>query len=147
MVIIPVSEIDEIRAFLQGCGLPTGDIEATALSEFYAIRMASGLIGSVGLEVMENVALLRSLAVAVDHRGQGIAEELVRFAEFKAVSCGALHVYLLTDSAQGYFEKLGYAVISRDSAPEEIRSTAQFSHICPASAVFMVKDLKGLKGI
>jgi hypothetical protein len=41
---------------------------------------------------------------------------LVRFAESKAVSHGVGLVYLLTDSALGYFVKMGYAVISRNNA-------------------------------
>ena len=46
-------------------------------------------------------------------------------------------VWLLTTSARDYFAQRGYVVTLRDEVPDAVRATAQFSSLCPASAVAM----------
>jgi amino-acid N-acetyltransferase len=48
---------------------------------------------------------------------------------------------LLTTTAEDFFRALGYARIARELAPEAIRTTREFSSLCPASSVVMVKRL------
>lgn len=141
MKIIPISEIEEVIHLLEECNLPADDIGSNQQVECYGIRDKSNLIGLVGLEVLGSVALLRSLAVSLESRGNSIGKELVNFAESRSASLGVSQLYLLTTTAYNYFERLGYKVINRDLAPEQIRQTSQFSSICPSSAVFMVKEI------
>jgi amino-acid N-acetyltransferase len=50
-------------------------------------------------------------------------------------------VYLLTTTAESFFAHRGYRRIERSQAPESIRSTREFSEICPASSAFMSKRM------
>jgi amino-acid N-acetyltransferase len=53
---------------------------------------------------------------------------------------GISQVYLLTNTAANFFAWLGYQVMKRTDAPLPIQSTAQFSSLCPDSAVLMFKN-------
>jgi amino-acid N-acetyltransferase len=66
---------------------------------------------------------------------------MVRTAEALARDRGIATLYLLTTTADRYFEALGYAHSPRDQAPPGVRATAQFSGLCPSSSSFMVKRL------
>jgi amino-acid N-acetyltransferase len=54
---------------------------------------------------------------------------------------GARQLVLLTETAQPFFVQLGYQVIERDDAPGEVKRSAEFASLCPASAVCMTKSL------
>lgn len=136
------SEI-EIKELLTEAQLPTEDITPEHLAHFFGAWSVQGLEGVVGLELYGSVALLRSLAVRMESRGSGVGAELVSKAEHYAFEEGARSLFLLTMTARAYFEKRGYTAILRDSVPEAIRATAEFKHICPASAVPMVKHRAG----
>ena len=97
--------------------------------------------GVVGLEIYGKAALLRSLAVRADRRGQGIGSRLVECAESYARERGVTSLYLLTMTAEAFFRHRGYSPLARDKAPEAIRATTEFAGICPASSSFMVKRL------
>lgn len=66
---------------------------------------------------------------------------LVGEAERRARAAGVGVLYLLTTTAAGFFERLGYRQTDRAAAPREIAATRQFSGLCPASSAFMVKSL------
>ena len=46
---------------------------------------------------------------------------------------------LLTQTARDFFAHLGYRVIERTEAPEEVQGSEEFRSLCPASAICMVK--------
>jgi amino-acid N-acetyltransferase len=48
---------------------------------------------------------------------------------------------LLTETAEKFFRAIGYEVIDRRHVPEEIKQSAEFRSLCPASAVCMSKLL------
>jgi amino-acid N-acetyltransferase len=62
-------------------------------------------------------------------------------AERYARSKGVTDLYLLTTTAEGFFERLGYRRVVRENAPEAIRQTKEFSGLCSSSAAFMAKVL------
>lgn len=94
----------------------------------------------VGVEFYGAVALLRSLAVAEGVRGKGCGKRLVQEAEQYAARNGVKRLYLLTTTAEPFFRSLGYDTVNRESVPEPIRSTAEFSVLCSATARVMAKD-------
>jgi len=87
------------------------------------------------------VALLRSLAVNSKCRGRGCGTALVAQAELFAQSQGVREIYLLTTTAQRFFERLGYARVLREGAPGAIQRTQEFSTLCSSGSAFMVKRL------
>lgn len=141
-----IGELDDIVPLLADCGLPVADISAARAPQFFGIRAESGLVAVIGLELFGPVALLRSLAVSPAHRGHGLAQQLVAFAEQFAASRGVDTLFLLTTTASAFFGKLGFAPVARSTAPAAIQATPQFSGLCPASSAFLSKSVAGLPG-
>jgi N-acetylglutamate synthase-like GNAT family acetyltransferase len=66
----------------------------------------------VGLELFGPDALLRSLVVSSTARSQGVGSALVLHAEGYAAAHQVRSLYLLTNTAEGYFEHRGYRRIA-----------------------------------
>jgi amino-acid N-acetyltransferase len=154
-LIEPVLDRTAILPLLERCQLPTADIETSKSSVFFGYYQDSILIAVVGLEFYPPVGLLRSLAVAPEHRHRGIGRTLVGFGEDygqwskiglsptgskQRPSRNLQSLYLLTTTAAKFFTKLGYASVDRAKAPASIQATAQFSQLCPAASTLMCKQ-------
>jgi predicted GNAT family acetyltransferase len=87
------------------------------------------------------VGLFRSFAVDSDHRGRGIGTQLYQRLLAHARLKGVRDGYLLTETAEGFFAKLGFQRVERQMVPTAIRETEQFRTQCPDSAVCMGKSL------
>jgi len=131
----------EIRQLLKGCGLLHKDITPALVEHFLLGWDGTRLIAVIGIEIENQVALLRSLAVDTEYRHLRIATGLVDKIEDYAKSLNVDTLYLLTMTAEAFFKKCGYLLTVRDSAPAGIQRTAEFKNICPASAACMVKHL------
>ncbi|MEZ5649408.1 MAG: arsenic resistance N-acetyltransferase ArsN2 [Burkholderiaceae bacterium] len=129
------------KALLAECGLPVEDLSAGHFQHFFGCGAETHPAGIVGVEVHGTVGLLRSLAVAERARGVGCGKRLVRQAENHARQLGIVELFLLTNTARTWFESLGYETIARDRAPLSIRTTAEFSSLCPSDASLMRKSL------
>jgi amino-acid N-acetyltransferase len=133
--------LPSVRRLLAEAQLPSSDLTEAHLEHFFACGLDGAPEGVVGLELHGDVALLRSLAVGARSRGQGCAGALLAHAEAFARAQGVRELYLLTTTAERFFERKGYARLHRDAAPAAIRQTPEFSALCPASSAFMVKRL------
>jgi amino-acid N-acetyltransferase len=129
-----------IVSLLQEAGLPTQDLPAS-LDHFMVGKANGRIVGTVGLEPLEDVALLRSLSVASPLRGTGLGKRLYQAALKQASEQKLRVVYLITTTADRFFEKQGFERIERTAAPSSIQGTAQFSGVCPSSAIVMSKAL------
>jgi amino-acid N-acetyltransferase len=136
-----VDSESEIKQLLAGCDLIYEDITPELLEHFLLKRDGARLIAVIGLEVKNQFALLRSLAVDAEYRNRGIATGLVCKIEDYAKSLNLESLYLLTMTAEDFFKKCGYLHTARDSVPAGIQGTAEFLNLCPASASCMVKHL------
>jgi amino-acid N-acetyltransferase len=121
--------------------LPVADLAGQPMDNFFGCGAADTPQGVVGVELHGTDALLRSLAVAPASRGRGCAAALVKRAERHAREQGARRIHLLTTGAADFFAHLGYKRVDRGEAPGNIRSTSEFSTLCPASSVLMTKEL------
>jgi amino-acid N-acetyltransferase len=128
-------------ALLESGGLPISDLTEAHLVHFFHSGPAMAPSGLVGLEIYGAYALLRSLVVAPELRSTGLGSALVEHAESYAREVGVQSVFLLTATAERFFQRRGYGLGDRASAPAEIRGTREFVDICPASSAFMVKHL------
>ena len=88
-----------------------------------------------------DAGLLRSLAVAADRRGGGLATRLVDALEARARTLGIRTLYLLTTTAEAFFARRGYAPADRATVPDAILATEEFRGICPSTAACMAKPL------
>jgi amino-acid N-acetyltransferase len=136
------SDERQVRQLLAGCELPDEDITASHLKHFLVVRHETNLAGVIGLELFGQCALLRSLAVETHAQGQGIASRLVKKIEEYARSHDVESLYLLTTTAEGFFEKQGYRTTDRNNVPTVLKETAEFKSICPSTAICMVKSLR-----
>jgi amino-acid N-acetyltransferase len=130
-----------VKRLLKASQLNSSDLTSEHLRHFFGLGTREEPEGIVGLEVFNTLALLRSLAVASSRRGAGLGSKLLAHAENYARNLGIKSLYLLTNTAESFFEHRGYRSTARDDAPSAIRETKEFSEICPVSSVFMVKHL------
>ena len=128
-------------ALLQSQGLPISDITDEHLEHFFFVGYDGSPAGLVGLELYGAVALLRSLVVGENARGNGWGSTLVEHAERYAATKGVRSVYLLTTTAEAFFKRLGYERIDRSQSPPSIKETREFASLCPSSSAFMTKAL------
>lgn len=133
-------DLGEIRRVLSALGLPADDVGAPHQT-FITARSGEALVGFVGLERYGANALLRSLAVVPARHGEGLGGELARRALAEAGASGVTDVYLLTTTAEGFFERAGFARVARERVPGAVRESPEFRSLCPASAVCMMKRL------
>jgi amino-acid N-acetyltransferase len=131
----------QVKHLLAESQLPASDLSPGHLEHFFGCGPVEAPKGVVGLEVYDKVALLRSLAVSAASRGNGYGKALVAQAERYARSRGVTEIYLSTTTAAEFFERLGYKMTDRETAPDAIRQTQEFSALCPSSSAFMVKTL------
>ncbi|MBO6577081.1 MAG: GNAT family N-acetyltransferase [Rhodothermales bacterium] len=101
----------------------------------------SGVVGCAAVEKYGENGLLRSVAVLPDRRGQHLGEYLVTAAEAESVEAGIDALYLLTETAEAFFDRLGYDVVDRTDVPEAVLASDQFAKLCPSSAVAMRRRL------
>lgn len=130
-----------IRALLKTARLPVDGLTGRHFLNFVTARVDGRLVGCAGIEVHEKTGLLRSVAVAPALQGRGIGARLIAEAEDLAAQLGLKELYLLTTTAGGFFAGQGYEPVRRTDAPASIRSSREFSTLCPDSAVLMRKRL------
>lgn len=104
-------------------------------------RQQGRIVGSAGLEVYPQGALLRSVAVAADQQGQGLGHDLTVAAIQLAEDLHVPAVYLLTTTAEHYFPKFGFERIQRADVPATVQTSVEFTSACPTSATVMRKAL------
>ncbi|TGN38331.1 arsenic resistance N-acetyltransferase ArsN2 [Marinobacter confluentis] len=141
MKIIPIEPDHALVELLKRSGLPTSDINQPGSIYFFGCHQSGRLIGSVGIEICDTVAMLRSLATHEDVRKSGFGQALVKHAELNASLMEIEALYLLTTTAADFFSRLGYQHLCRQHAPAAIRETNQFSDLCPSTSSFMRKLL------
>ena len=135
--------LPDIARFLGEASLPADDLEPANLSGFeLALDGGSRIVGTAGLDIHGSEALLRSVAVVADWRGQGLGADLVARRETAARGAGVDAIYLLTTTADAFFRRLGYADTPRETVPSAVAAHAQFRSLCPASAKCLGKRLR-----
>lgn len=131
---------EQIIALLSAEKLPVDDLPET-LENFIVALDADEVTGAIGLEVYGDYALLRSMVVTPPYRNKGVAGKLLQQLETIANTQSIKEIYLLTETAPGYFTGKGYQTITRADVPEPVQQSSEFSYACPQSAIVMKKIL------
>ena len=135
-------DFDEVVALLDAAALPTEDLERSSMAQFLVARDESEkVIGTIGVERYGRAALLRSLVVAPEIRNLELGTRLVSRLEARCRSWAMADLFLLTTTAQDFFARQGYQAIEREAIPAAVRAAAEFTRLCPDSAVCMTKSL------
>jgi amino-acid N-acetyltransferase len=131
----------QIASLLSTVDLPRDGAEEH-LPDFFVAFRDDVFIGTAGLELYGDTALLRSVAVAPTERGQGFGQALVRHTLNEAAAWGVSQVVLLTTTASAFFPRFGFQPISRTEVPLVAQASVEFQEACPASATVMSLTLE-----
>ena len=135
-----VGDWPAIRGLLTDAGLPL-DGAAEAFATGVVASDDARVVGCAAIEPYGAAALLRSVAVAADRQGTGVGSALVRALEDLARDQGSTSLILLTETAESWFSRLGYAAIDRSSVPADVAGSIEFVTACSTTAVAMRRTL------
>lgn len=130
------SDIEIIEEILKKESLPYQDVNFENI-KFYKAFDNTNFIGIVGLEKFTDVALLRSMVVLNEFKKMGYGREICKTLKNLAKIEKINELYLLTTTAKTFFERLGFKIITRKNVPDSIKSTTEFSTLCPDTAICM----------
>jgi len=134
------ADIDVVEALLEREHLPRAGLRDHVEHTFVA-RAGNRIVGCAALEVYEDGALLRSVAVDAEYRGAELGSDLTRAALDLAERRRVPAVYLLTTTAERFFPRFGFEVVDRADVPQGVQQSAEFSYACPSTALVMRKRL------
>lgn len=129
-----------VEALLERNGLPFRDVRSK--SECFSVGYDGDVrVGVGGVEPCGPDGLLRSVVVEPSARGKGYGTALCAALEAEALASGVETLYLLTTTAAGFFDAMGYIEIDRADAPNTVQRTTEFDDLCPAEATCLRKFL------
>ena len=131
--------LQEVEKLLLTVNLPIEGVKEN-FSNFFIAKKQNMILGVAGIEIYEEVGLLRSVAIKPSSQKQGIGQMMVNKIEEFAIKEGVKNLYLLTDTAEPFFLRLNYQKISRNRTDSRIKQTIEFTTIC-TSATVMAKKL------
>jgi amino-acid N-acetyltransferase len=134
-------DLPPVKELLARMKLPLDEVDQFVETLIVA-RRDGFVIGTAGLELYRDGALLRSVAVDGAVQGRGLGAELTRAALRLAQTRGAPAVFLLTTTAESYFAQFGFAPVSQSEVPISVLASVEFRSACPASAAIMRKILE-----
>jgi amino-acid N-acetyltransferase len=133
-------DMPEVRSLLQRLGLPFDGV-AEHMNTILVAKEEGHVVGTAGLELYDDGALLRSVAVDPrlqgHHLGHELAEAALQLAERHRVGT----VFFLTTTDERFFPRFGFEPIARGDVPASLQDSVEFRSACPASAIVMRKHL------
>ena len=158
------SDFEDVRDLLDDQERPSGDLTPSDMPRFlicqteepisdrqavlrtvallprHRLRSGNGEIcGTVGFEIDGSVALVRSLAIAPEQRGEGTGTRLLERVERESRTAGAEQLYLWTTNVE-FFKRHGYEEVDLEAVPPPVAQSAVADR-CPSSAVIMKKQV------
>ena len=134
------SDLPVLTKLLESVTLPTAGL-ADHVGNFLVAESCGIPIGSIGLEVYGDTALVRSAAVLREFQGKGIGERMYGVLVSYARELGVKELVLLTTTAEGYFQRRGFETVDRESVTGAVTASREFKDACPASATVMRKKI------
>ena len=131
----PQEDFFQIHELLIENGLPTVGVDSGAGN--YYIVGGQEIRGVIGVERYGMSVMLRSLAVKPQFRNGGVAGELIDYALRAIKGTGVTDIYLLTNTAERYLARFGFAKIERGEIPNHILATSALGDACPSSSTCM----------
>ena len=137
---VQATDMSRLTDFLKGNSLTTVGLQECLENFLIAYDESASCIGAAGYELYGKSALLRSVAVDKGSRRSGVGRALVEQVLRNAGKRGVRTVYLLTDTAEEYFARLGFERIDRSHVDEAVKASPEFGECC-ISAQLMCKSL------
>jgi HAD superfamily hydrolase (TIGR01457 family) len=129
-------DAEEIAALLRDGGL---DPSESRSADGSVVASEEGLVATAAVDVEGTDGYLRSVAVREESRGSGLGALVTAAAARRAARQAVRRLYLLTETAEGFFAGLGFARVDREDLPAWVRER---STACSESAVSMARALR-----
>ena len=133
-------DFPSVCALLESEQLPISDLR-NDMKHFYLAIVGDTTVGAIGLDPYGSSGLLRSMIVLPEYRHMGIAAHLVETLETHAKQLAIKDLFLITNTADGFFTKIGFRKIQRDQLPATVAGSAEFNGLCPESSSIMKKTI------
>jgi amino-acid N-acetyltransferase len=134
------TDLLHLKEFLESNSLPSVGLQGCLENFLIATDNLGSWVGVAGYEAYGNSVLLRSVAVSKEFRNVGTGRSLVEQVLANARKRGVDTVYLVTETAEGYFERLGFERIDRDQMDQAV-TNSQVLRECCTSAQAMRRNL------
>jgi amino-acid N-acetyltransferase len=121
-------DLHAILDLVRAVHLPPEGIAET-IAYFWVAREGERIIGTVGLEVYDDLAFLRSLAVTPARQHTGLGRALTETALSYLTTRQFRAVYLLTTTAEPFFARHGFCLVARDAVPASVQQSVEFRGI------------------
>jgi amino-acid N-acetyltransferase len=118
-------DLDRARSLVSGLGLPVEGLGDQFLQGYVVAVTGDGALVGVALSCQGSSI------------GRAIVEDRIEWARGR----GLASLYLLTETAPGFFERLGFERVERASLPKAVQASSEFSRVCPDTAVAMALAL------
>ena len=135
IVAATAADLNEVLELLEHNHLPRAEIERH-LGTLLVAREGERIVGCAAVELHGKAGLVR-----LPHRGLGLGIQLTDAILALARSHGVKTVYLLTETATGFFPRFGFRSIRREEVDPAVRRSVEFTKACPASAQAMRAEL------
>jgi amino-acid N-acetyltransferase len=130
------NDLKRIEHLLESASLPTLGV-AEHVRHFLVAENEGTIVGTIGLEVYGDTALLRSAVIAAEEQKKGIGSQLYNHNLSQARDLGVKRLILLTNTAEAYFARKGFKKIDQKSVTGPVTTSIEFTGACPAHAACM----------
>ncbi len=134
-------DLPDVKRLLARSLLPLEGLLDAFPGGFVVAEDGGAIAGVAGVETHGPDGLLRSVAVREDARGREIGAPLVRDRVDWAKARGLETLFLLTTTADEWFERLGFRRVDRAAVPEAVLASREFSGACPESAAVLAMPI------
>jgi amino-acid N-acetyltransferase len=133
-------DFQHFKKLLKSSNLPADDLDMQR--DLLVAYVEDGqMVGTGGLEIYGSYGLLRSLSVKLGTRGKALGTALTTHLIDAARLRGLKGIYLLTESAHGFFQRKGFVDVGRDLVPAELHASSEFANKSSNHAAVMRLDL------
>ena len=133
-------DLGRVLELLEHNHLPRAEIERH-VDTLLVAREGDRIVGCGAVELYGKAGLVRSIAVDLPHRGLGLGIQLTEAVLALARSHGLKTVYLLTETAQGFFPRFGFRSIRREEVDPAVKRSVEFTKACRETAHVMRAEL------
>jgi glycerol 3-phosphatase-2 len=130
-----------LARLLAASGLEPDDLEHPPTGT--VVAEGDGLAATAAAAVHGDGAYLHSVAVSGGARGQNVGTLVTAAAIRRAAAAGARTAYLLTETAEGFFARLGFQPVRREDLPGWV---AERSTACSENATAMRRSVAAPAG-
>ncbi len=132
-------DVPAIAVLLEENGLtPLGVAEAP---ENFLVLEHSGIAAVIGMEIRGDSGLLRSLVVRLRDRKKCFGVRMTSVIIDLARAQGVRTIYLLTETAERFFERAGFVAARREDIPAPLMQSSALDKVCPEGSAILKKML------